>query len=297
MNYSVYVNHRYKETVLDLNEQLKERDDLRTRKNQLRKTLEEAKIKEENNRKEIRALDVKIPRQKAQIEDLEAEQMSLKNKISKLKEDSEITDMNLAELRNDIEDLKSSTMSNEEIEAILEAKQNVLQHLEEQNHITAALRQKLKENSQAIEEVQTVTRKMEALTVAFDIDPEKLKSMKQQVEKTEANILKLKMDITRHRAEVTSMSQALAAKNNELELNVKKLDEAKKSFSAKETEQMKELKETQCLLRELTAQEAALAATYNRLRREQQLMFQTASNVIKHISTKMMDDEDTENCE
>lgn len=295
VNYSVYVSLRYKETVLDINERLKERDELRTLKNQMRKANEEAKIKHENNQKEIRGLDDKIHRQKLKVDELMQEQELLKSKTAKVTEKSEKTEMDIVEIRNDLDLVKNAAMSREEIESIIAAKANVLQRLEEQNQLAAAVRQKIKENSQKIEEVQEITSKMEALTSAFNIDPKKIKSLKEQVGKFEANISKLKADIPKRHEEVNLITQALSAKKNEIEFKTRKLDEANKSFTIKEAEQMKELKETESLLRKLKAQEAVLGGTYKRLRQKQQQMFQIASNVVKHISTKMMDDEDTEN--
>lgn len=295
MNYSAYVSHLYKETVLDINEKLKERDELQRIKYQLRKTIEEAKIKQENNHKEIKNLDVEIPRQKAHVVELQEEQRRLKHKILKVTEKSEKIEVDLDEIKSDLERLKKSAMSEEEIEGIFAAKANVMQRLEEQNQFAAAVRQKMKENSQKIEEIQEITKKMEALTIAFNIDPEKIKSLKKQVGKVEETIMKLKADIVERQEEIAALSQAFAAKKREANFKTNQLQEAKKSFSIKEAEQAKQLKATRSLLHKLATKEAILSATYKRLRLEQQQMYRIATNVIKHISTQMMDNEDKEN--
>lgn len=295
MNYSVYVNHRYKETVLDLNEKLQERDELCTKRNEMRKAIEEAKIKQEINVKEIKDLDIKIPRQKTKISEIEEKQEHYKTQITKLNEMSDKVELELIEYKNELEALKNAAMSEEEIEGIFAAKQSTLQRLDEQSQFITAVRHKLKENSQAIEEAQEITNKMEALTMAFNIDPNKVRSMTKEASDIEARIALLKVQIAKTQSETAAMKHTLSVKKTELSINNEKLDELQNSCSAKSTGLMKQLKEVENLLCKLKTQESNLAATYARLRQKQNYMVQVAANVIKHLSNRTIDDENTEN--
>lgn len=263
---------------------------MRTTKNQLRKNIEEAKIKEENNIHDIRDLEEKIPKRNAKMVELEEKEKSLKSELLKIQEDFDLAEMQLLETKNELENAKTMAVSDQEVESIIHAKEVIEKQLEEQDQITAAGRQKLKENSRAIEEANAITTKMEALHSSFNMDAGDTKTKNKQVENLQIEINSLKAKISKNRLDLESITQNLQMKSDSLAKFIEKRDEIKKSFSAKEAEQRKELKEKENQLRKLRSKETALAATHQRLKDEQQLVFKLASNAIKHISNNLFED-------
>jgi chromosome segregation ATPase len=290
LNYCAFVRHTYARTVLDLKGKLRERDELRMVKHQLLTDIEQAKIKEENNVKSIRDLDAKIPRQKSKIEELEEKEKRLREEITRIQAESEKSDLNLMEMKNELANIKSLAVSEVEMDSIISAKEVIEKQLEEQDQITFAGRQKLKENSHSIEEAQAITSNMETLHASFNIDASDIKTKKKEVEELKVEVNSFKSNISQLKIDIESLSQTLDMKNNNVTKLIKKRDEIKKSYTTKEAEQRKELKEKENLLRKLTMKEAALSATNQRLRDEQDLLFKVASNVIKHISNQIFED-------
>lgn len=258
-------------------------------KHKLLTDIEQSKIKEENNVKSIRDLDAKIPRQKAKNEELEEKEKRLREDFTKVQADCEKSDLNLMEVKNELANVKNLAVSEQEMDSIISAKDAIEKQLEEQDQITFAGRQKLKENSHSIEEAQAITVKMEALCSSFNIDASDIKSKKKQVEDLKAETNNLKSNISKLTLDIESLSQTLTMKNANVTQLIKKRDTIKKTYGTKEAEQRKELKEMENLLRKLTTQEAALSSTNQRLRDEQELLFKVASNVIKHISSQIFD--------
>lgn len=239
--------------------------------------------------KSIKDLDARIPRQKSKNEELEEKEKRLREEFAKVQADCEKSDLSLIEVKNELANIKSFAVSEQEVDSIVSAKEAIEKQLEEQDQITFAGRQKLKENSRSIEEQRSITIKMEALHSSFDIDASDIKNKKMQVEDLKVEVNSFKSNISKLQLDIESLSQTVNMKNTNVTQLIKKRDEVKKIYGTKEAEQRKELKEKENLVRKLTTQEAALSSTNQRLREEQELLFKVASNVIKHISSQVFD--------
>lgn len=260
-------------------------------KNQLLTDIEQSNIKEENNIKSIRELEAKIPRQNAKNQELEEKEKRLGEELTKIQVECEKSELNLLEVKNELTNISSFAVSDQEIKSIINAKELVEKQLEEQDQITFACRQKLKENSHAIEEARAITAKMEILHTSFNIDASDIKIKKKEVEDLKVETNSLKANISTVQDEINSISQSLEVKKNNVTQLINKRDEVKKTYGKKEAQQRKELNVKESLMRKLAAQEADLSSLNQRLRDEQELLFKVASNVIKHISCKIFDDE------
>lgn len=296
LNYCVFIRHTYNTTIGVLKDQIAERDELRSIKNQLRKEIEESKIREENNIKGIKEYDSKIPRQRAKLAELQENSMNLRNEMSRLEIDTEKMEMRLIETKNELCSIKTISMTDQEMESIVSAKETIEKQLEEQDQITFAGRQKLKENAHAIDEALVVTTKMEALQSSFsNIDASGIKSQKTQVENLELEVNALKSSISENSATVKQLSQSLEFKQKSLAQLNKKRDKVHSSYANKNAEQKKEMREKENMSRKLSIQELTLASTNQRLSKEQDLTFKLASNVLKHISNTIFKDNQFEN--
>lgn len=258
-------------------------------KHQLLTNIEKSKIKKENDVKLIRDFDTKIPRQRIINEELEAKEKRLRQELNKIHVECEKSDVDLIGAKNELENTKNLIVSDLEIDNILFAGEQTEKQLEEQDQISIAVRQKLKENAHGIEKAQEITTKMEALLSLFSIDADEMKNKNKEVEdlKTEINIFKYK--ISKIHLEIETLSQSIEMKNKNVTHIIQERNEIKKSYSAKEAEQKRKLKEKENILRRLVITEASLATANQRLRDEQELIFKVASNVIKHISINMFD--------
>lgn len=284
-NYCVFVRLTYTNTIADLKDQITERDELRSIKNQLRKEIEETKIKEENNIKAIKDFDSKIPRQKAKLAEIQEKEAVLRNEIMRIEIESEKEDMKLAETKNDIITLGTMVVTDQEMESIVSAKEEIEQQLEEQDQITSAGRQKLKENSHCIDEALAVTTRMEALQSKFtSTDASSVKMKKKQVESLQLEVDALESSISQNSSEVEQLSCSLKFKEKNLTKLNKKLDETKQSYNEKGVEHKKLLKEQENLSRKLSTQEIELAKTHQQIRQDYETHFNLATNIIKLIS-------------
>lgn len=286
LNYSFFVDLKYKETILDLKDKLNEVDALKSEKHELRKHLEEVKIREENNVKEIRSLDAKIPRQTAKLLDMEANEKALKTEAARIEAEIEKFETDFSEIKNEVENLKTLVVPDQEIESVLASEGSIAKQLEEQDQITIAGRQKLEQNSQSIEQALASTNKMEALFASIDIDADKMIYKKEQLDKIKAEVNALQSNIVKIRMNIETYTHSLQLKTGSVKQVVEKLNAVKNAANSQDTEQQKELKELENLVHKLLSHEAALAHTNQRLKDEQALLFKLATNVIKHISTK-----------
>lgn len=289
-NYCVFVRHVHASTIGDLKVKLQLRDDLRTTKHKLQTEIEEAKIKEKNNLIDIKELDKRIPKEKARIAHLKTKESGVKAEIKKIQEENDKTDMSLLELQNELSNVKFLQVSKQEIDSIIKSKESIEKQVEEQEQITAARRQQLKENAHEIEEVRAVTEKMDAVYSKFNLDVEDLKNKKKQIEALKVEINALKANIAKNKTDIELMKQGVELKTTNVVHLTMKLDDIKKSYSMKEAQYKKELKQKNNLLRKLTKQQLALSETRDRLTENQQVLFQVASNAIKHISRPMFND-------
>lgn len=274
-----------------MKEQLEERNDLLTTKNKLRKDIEEARIREDNNVKSMKSMDSKIIRKKTKISQLEAKEKSLKNEAAKIQDETERVDMKLTECRSEVENVKSLIVNDQEVASIMASKANVEKQLEEQAHITAAGRHKFKENSHAIEKAAAITSKMENLFSNLSVDTEKIKIKMKQVEELSSELVTTENDTKSLDFEITACAQTLEAKQHsikELTNEVKCTEASKKS---EVTKRKKVFKETRNILRKLSVKEAELASKSQNLSEKQKLLYQLASNAIKHMSANIYEQE------
>lgn len=297
LNYVVFVRHTYKRTVLAVKEKLEERNDLLTAKNKLRKDIEEVKIREDNNVKSAKNLDSKIIRQKTKISQLESKEKALKNEAIKLQGNTERIDVKLAECRNEVENIKSCVVSDQEIASIMASKASVEKQLEEQAHITAAGRQKFVENSHAIEQSEAVTTKMEKLLTGLAVDSEKIKIKMKQVAEHGSELKSCQNETKSLNFEIAACAQTLEAKKQTVSQLSEELKGTESKKKRKAYKQKKVLKEKQNILRQLSVKEAALGAVSQSLVEKQKLLYQLANNAMKHMSVDFCDQEEEEGME
>lgn len=296
MNYRTFIRHIYAKTILETKEKLQEIDDLRSKRKQLRKNIEEAKIKEENNIKSIKDLDARFPHQKKKIAELEEKQKSLLNAVTKIENKCEESDVKLLEVKNELSKAESLAMSDQEIESIVSAKQLVEKELEEQDQITSHGRQKLKKNSQAIEECVKITSKMESLyTSVSNIKTADLKTKSKHLDDLKVEVNQVKAVVSKDEAEIKELSQNVQFKEESIENLEKRQNEIEKSYRLKDFSQTKEIKAKKDSMRKLSAKEAAITVTNKHLLEKQRLTFQLAANVIKHISSNVYEDDSFQN--
>lgn len=291
-NYCVFARHTYSSTILDLKEKLHERDQLKTSRRKLRKELEEAKIEEENNTKAIKELDTKIPRQKEKFAESSETVIKMKNEILRLAEELEQSEMQLLETKNELDSAQTLAVSDEEIQSIINSKENVEKQLENQEQIAASSRQKLQDNSRAIKEAMEITEKMEAVLAPFEaINTGEIMTGKKHLEELNNDVTHLKSSMTQNRTQYSQLTQTLEFKKNAIAQIQKRHEDIRKRHNGKETAYKKELKEKKNLQRKLVTQEAALNATYRRLLDERERTFKVTSNVIKQISRNLFEDD------
>lgn len=291
LNYVVFVRHTYKRTVYAVKEKLEERNDLLTTKNKLRKDIEESKIREDNNAKSMKSMDSKIIRQKTKISQLETKEKSLKNEVAKIQGDTERLDMKLNECRSEVENIKSLVVNDQEIASIMASKATVEKQLEEQAHITAAGRQKFVENSHAIEKAAAITSKMENLLSNLSVDTENIKIKMKQVEELSSELVTNENETKSLEFEITACTQTLEAKHQSMKQLNKEVKSTEASKKSEVTKRKKVLKEKQNILRKLSVKEAELGTVNQNLVEKQKLLYQLASNAIKHMATSVDEQE------
>lgn len=290
LNFCAFVRHTYSETIGALKGQMQERDELRAVKNQLRKEIEDAKIREENNARSIKDLDAQIPRQKAKIVEQEEKLKSLRNEAARIHEECEKTDMKMLEQKSEIAEISNVLVSDQEIQSILTAKEDVERQLEEQDQITAAGRQKLQENSNAIDEASAITAKMETLQFSYKFDAGELKNQNKQVEDLQVEINSLRSDIKKMRVEYESTVQNEKLKRANIARLLKNREEIAHNYKLKEADQRKEFIENDNLVHKLRTQEAALTIKNQQLKYEQALFFKLSRNTMNFLSEKNFED-------
>jgi len=264
---------------------LKVRDELLTIKNKMRKDIEEAKIKEENYIKTIKRLEVELPRQKAQLIELDEEEKHYRNIMKQLLEQMDVIEMKSLELRNEIADVNNFLVSDQEADSIQSAKESVENQLEEQETIIASLRKKLKEYSLAIGTLESDTMKMEALYDASNVDTNAIRAKKKSLETIQKEISKLKLSLEEVSAEIESTTQAIAVKtrnNEQLKLHIK---ETIKSLKSQESKQKKTLKEKENVLTKLMEDEATCIESGRKLADERDFLVEYATEILQKMST------------
>lgn len=276
-------------TIAELKAKIKLRDELRTTKHKLQKEIEEAKIKEKNNTKDMKDLDEKIPREKARVLNLESEVEQVRSELAKNEKEYEKSDIKLLELKNELNSVRLQEISEQEIESLFSAKRNVEKQLEEQEQLTVAGCEALKVNAQSIEESLAITGKFEAVFAAYQLDSVELKN-KKKVEDLKVEINALKASIGKHEQDIKLMDQNIEMKSSNIAKLNKGREEAKRLYSAKIAELKSELNRKNLLLHKLTTKEGALIATRDRLIENQQVVFQVAGNALKHVSSHMFND-------
>lgn len=258
----------------------------------MRKNIEEAKIKEENNIKSIKDLDAKFPRQKKKIAELEEKVKSLSNEVNQIDSECQKYDVKLMEVKSELAQAETLAMSEQEIDGIVSAKKMVERELEEQDQITSHGRQKFKETSHAIEEGIKITTKMEALHTSFsNIKTADKKTKTKQLDDLKIEVIRLQSDKSRDVAEIEDLAKKTQFKEANIEEFTKKQTEIERSYRQEDKEQKKEIKQKKNTLRKLSSQESALATANQQLLDKQALTFTLAANVLKIISTQTFADD------
>ena len=292
LNYCVFIRHTYSSTIGSLKVKMNERDELRTTRNNIRKELEETKIKEENNIKMIKELDNKLPRQRDKNVESKEELNNLRNEIAKLKEEFEKLEMDLIELKNELEKAKTLTVSDEEVQSIISTKEAVEKELEEQNQFTSINRQKLQDNSRAIKEASEITSMMDQVLVrlsGFDIS--EVKDLRKRIDQLKIDLAKLKSGVAQKKTQHEHKSHIMESKKNSIAYHRNKLADLKIQQSAKETALKKALKEKKNLHRKLSPEEAALSVTYKQLIEDRDRAYRLTANVMKQICSNLFEDD------
>lgn len=239
----------------------------------------------------MKDMDSKIIRRKTKISQLETKEKSLKNEAAKIQGDGERLDMNLTECRSEIENIKSLVVNDQEIASIMASKASIEKQLEEQEHITAAGRQKFVENSHAIEKAAAVTSKMESLLNNLNVDTDKIKIKMKQLEELSSELVTNENEAKSLDFEIAACTQTLEAKHQVLQQLNEELKTTEASKKDEVIQRKKVLKEKQNILRKLSVKEAELGTVSHDLVEKQKVLYQLATSAIKHMGANLHEQE------
>jgi outer membrane murein-binding lipoprotein Lpp len=286
LNYNAYVQHTYNATIQKAKERLKERDELLMIRNQLRSEIESEKIKEGNISSHIKELEAKIPQQKTKIADLQEKEKALKSEINRNNEEREKCETKVSELISHLEELKASTISDEEVKSIEIAQQQIEEQRREQHEISNSARQKLVEDTCNIEKTTTLIKNLESILPNDRVDVKSFKTLNEEIQDLKSEINLLHQNHAKVQAELTSIKQHAKTKNKLYEDESKQLDEKQNHFKTILTQQKKEIKDKKNELKKLKTISANQRLTNARLRKEQTTLYQINQDLIKHISNQ-----------
>ncbi|KAG5674952.1 hypothetical protein PVAND_004896 [Polypedilum vanderplanki] len=290
MNFVFFYNQFYSNTISKCAQELSERNELQSRKNHIRKEIEQAKITEEKVVKTLRELDKTVPQQKSTVAILQENEERLKLEVNKIEEEIEKCDLKIAENKTQIITINESIVPEEEAKSILLSREKVMQQLEEQEDIITACRQKLKENSASIEVANSLVLKMEAILSQYNVDTTVTENMKKKLENLESNVNQLKRNIANMSSEKQSLTQQIQFKKDNIAKLIKQREEVEKTIGNEDKANVQILKQLTLELRDLSARENEMVEKENTVKEEMNLIFKVGSNVFKQMNESIYED-------
>lgn len=280
------MQHTYDATIQKAKENLKERDNLMTTKNQLRSEIESEKIKEGNISSLIKEFEAKIPQQKNKIKDLIEKEKVLNAEIKRHHDECESSEQTVKELRDHLSDLKGSIVSIEQAKSIEISQQQVEEQRREHQEVSNAARQKLVEDSRNIEKTMKIIENLESILPNDRVNLINLRKESEEIEDLKSEISSLQQNYTKIQAELTSIKQHAKTKNKLYEDATKQLDEKQNHFKTILTQQKKEIKEKKSELKKLKTISANQKLANSRLRKEQTTLYKVNQDLVNHISNQ-----------
>jgi chromosome segregation ATPase len=277
----------YNNTIIQSVEKIALRDELVTTKNRMLKENQDARIREESNVKLMKELDQTIPHQKNTIASMLEKEDRLKKEVVTIESHMEKSEMKLLEVKERIESLKQNLVNNQEAESIMATKDNVLKQVDEEEDILQAGRQKLQENSIAIEKMQALNSKMESLQLTFSFETSNLKDLKKNYDNLDVAVTNLKVDIARKNKEIEALLIGLQLKKENISKVKEQISKLQANCSAEERSKSMILRQHIQILRKLELQEDELLAKKQNIKDEIDILYNLSSNIIKQMSSSI----------
>lgn len=283
LSYTSFVKKAFDEMDI-VKKNIKERENLRNKKNQLRKVIEESKIHNEQNLQMIKDTEKQIPHCKSTISALMEREEHLKKELLSLHLEMEKCDLNIDEMKSQQLSIKENIVNDDEAQNIIETREQIMQQLIEQEEVIAASRQSLKENSATIEKIQSLIIKMEQIFNISNFDMSDMKKMKKDIENLETSINELRFSNEQSSTDIQNTSIAIDQKTKIIEILSLKKEEAEAVFNNLTRANSNIIRQKNVILKELEAKEDSLFTTKNIIKEEIELLYKIASNIIKQMS-------------
>jgi chromosome segregation ATPase len=287
-NYVIFFDNAYKE-VKKCHQLIRDRVNLRSQKNHMRKMIEDMRISEEQSVKQTRDIERKIPQLQAQVATLQNREDILRKDIEAIHKKMEETDINVDELKAQCDSIGENIISDQEAESILQSREQVQVQLDEQEEIINAGRLKLKENSATIDRVQSVTSKMEHIISTSNFDTSDLKQLKQNLENLKAAAHELKDVIRKNSQEIKNLEKTGNFKKENVTKLFEERNEAKMKFNTVLRDHSNEIKQKLIIVKDLQAKEDQQLDEKLVIKDEMDLLYTVVSNVIKQMSESFFD--------
>lgn len=261
-----------------------QRNQLLTQKNHLRKKIEESKIYDEQNLKQIKETEKKIPEQHAKIHTLVERENRLKKDILSIQQEMEACNMNVEELKAQATRFRENIVNDAEANSILTSREQINSLLAEQEEFITAGRQTLSENSASIEKIQTITNKMEQIIVTGNLNFTELGQMKEKFDTLEVSANEHIDSINKCSVEIINTKRNLKQKKENVAKLLLQKNEAETTYSNLTRANSNVLRQKLSIVKELSMQEDVLSNAKIAVKDELDLLYTISSNVIKQMS-------------
>lgn len=271
-------------SINQCHKKVQQRNQLQTQKNHLRKKIEEAKIYNELNWKQIKDTEKKIPEHLAKVDTLVERENRLKKDILSIQQEMEACNMNVEELKAQAARFRENIVNDAEANSILTTRDQVQSLLAEQEEIVVAGRQKLSENSASIEKVQSITNKMEQIIASGHFDTTELKEMKEKFDILEANVSKLVDSSNQNSVQIAALTKTIDQKKENIAKLLLQKNEAETTYYNLTRGNSNVIRQKNSILKELSTKEDILFNTKIAIKDEFDLLYTMAANIIKQMS-------------
>lgn len=267
-NYVAFYREVYK-SILISHQQIKELEDLKTQRNNLKRMIEASKL--------TRNAQTQMSLFKDRAEKLKKELVSVNEEKNKC-------NFTIDELRSQIDAISVNIVNEQEAKSILDSLKEVKAQFEEQEEIVISERSRLQEMSQSIEKVQSATNKMETIIATNSVDLTGLKDIKANYESLNVNVTKLIEKINENNHEIQILNQDFENKKKNIAQLSAMENEAEKVYNQVIKADKNELKKREVVLKSIENRENELYNAQAIVKEEMELIYNVASNVIKQMS-------------
>jgi chromosome segregation ATPase len=267
-NYVAYFREVYK-SIPDTHKQIKELEDLKTQRNNLKRMIEASKL---------------TRNAQGQMATFKERAEKLKKELQLINDEKNKSDFLLDEIKSQIDAISANIVREDEAKNILNTLQEVKEQFQEQDEIVTSERTRLQEMSQAIEKVQSATNKMEQIIATKSIDVSDLKDMKKEFENLSINVAKLKDKISQSTHEIQALTQVIDKKKKNIAKLTVHENEAEKTYNQVVRADMSVLKNREVILKELQNKENEIYNEQTLVKEQMELMYNVSSNIIKQMS-------------